>query len=372
VVTGRDELFTVASERGELLVAKIRLLLASTLLLIPLSGLLFDLQPGEGLVGLIITLTGVAFAFGVYFFVRRNRSWPWLGLATSALDVTLVSAALATFLVLGQPHTAVNSKVVFEAYFLAIGATCLRHDRRACVVAGIVAVVEYFVIVWIAATFWDLNDVDRYGPFIYGAFNWSAQVSRLILLVTASVLSIAVVTRTRELVRLSTRDALTGLYNRGYFHERVAIEVSRATRVGAPLAIAMIDVDHFKSFNDTHGHAAGDRVLQTIAAVLRRSFRVTDVVSRYGGEEFVIAMPGTDTAAASRKLEIVRQGIESSPMPMAGGKTVRLTISAGVAGLPTDGTKEEELLAVADARLFQAKNAGRNMIVETSAVTARN
>ena len=365
-MSSRDELLIVASERGELLVAKIRLLLASILLLIPLSSLPFDLVPSESLVGFAITTTGVGLALCVYLLVRRAHHWPWLGLATSALDVTLVSVALATFLVLDQPHTAVNSKVVFEAYFLAIGATCLRYDRRACVVAGLVAVGEYLAIVWVADTFWVLNETELYAPFIYGAFNWSAQISRMILLLTASVLSFVVVTRTQELLRLSTRDPLTGLYNRAYLHERVAIEVSRARRTGQPLAIAMIDVDHFKFFNDTHGHAAGDQVLNTIAEVLRRAFRTTDVVSRYGGEEFVVAMPDTDIAAATHKLERVRQSIETTPTLTSGGKTVSVTISAGVAGFPNDGTEEEHLLAVADERLFAAKDAGRNRIVNTS------
>ncbi len=363
-MSSRDELLSVASERGELLVAKIRLLLASILLLIPLASSRFDLPRGESLVGFVVTTTGVGLALCVYVLVRRGRHRPWLGLATSALDVTLVSAALAAFLVLGEPHTAVNSKVVFEAYFLAIGATCLRHDRRACVIAGVVAVAEYFAIVWIADSWWVLNDSQRYAPFVYGAFSWSAQISRLILLLTASLLSFAVVTRTQELLRLSTRDPLTGLHNRGYFHDRVAIEVSRATRTGQPLAIAMIDVDHFKLFNDRHGHAAGDLVLNAMAAVLRRSFRTTDVVSRYGGEEFVVAMPDTDLAGAARKLETVRASIESLPPQVSGGGSV--TISAGVAAFPTDGTREEDLLAVADARLFEAKGAGRNRIVQAS------
>ena len=364
-MSSRDGLLSVASERGELLVAKIRLLLVSVLLLIPLSSLLFDPLPGESAVGFAITTTGVVLALCVYFLVRRTRSWPWLALVTTTLDVTLVSAALAAFLVLDEPHTAVNSKVVFEAYFLAIGATCLRYDRRACVVAGLVAVGEYLAIVWIADTFWVLNDTGRYAPFIYGAFNWSAQVSRLILLMTASLLSFAVVTRTQELLRLSTRDPLTGLYNRSYFHDRVAIEVNRASRTGQPLSIAMVDVDHFKSFNDAHGHAAGDQVLESIADVLRRSFRTTDIVSRYGGEEFVIAMPDTDLSAATRKLEIVRQRIESTPTPAASPRSAVVTISAGVAALPADGANDVALLAVADARLFAAKAAGRNRIVET-------
>lgn len=360
----RDQLLSLASERGELLVAKIRLLLTSILLLIPSATLPFGLRGGESVVGFAVTMTAAGLSLLVYLLVRRDCSRPWLALATSCLDVTLVSAALATFLVLGQPHTAVNSKVVFEGYFIAIGATCLRYDRRACVVAGLLAAFEYFSIALIADTFWQLNETELYAPFLYGAFSWSTQVSRLILLLTASLLSFAVVTRTQDLVRLSTRDSLTGLFNRGYFHERVAIEVSRAHRHGRPLAMAMVDVDHFKSFNDTHGHAAGDLVLQAIAAALRRSFRLTDIVSRYGGEEFVIAMPDTDRGAAGRKLENVRLSIEHTPIQTSAGTTVNVTISGGLAGCPIDGMNEEELLAIADARLFQAKGGGRNRIVE--------
>lgn len=365
-MNSRDQILIVASERGELLVAKIRLVLAAGLLLIPMSGLLFDLLPGESAVGFAVTITATGISLLVYLLVHRDRSRPWLGLATSCLDVTLVSGALAAFLVAGQPHTAVNSKVVFEGYFLAIGATCLRYDRRACIAAGLLAVAEYFSIALIADTFWELNETDLYAPFLYGAFNWSTQVSRLILLLAASLLAFVVVTRAQDLVRRSTRDSLTDLFNRGYFQERVAIEVARARRSGQPLAIAMVDVDHFKSFNDAHGHAAGDLALQEIAALLRLSFRETDIVSRYGGEEFVIAMPDTDRAAAAVKLEGIRLSVASTSIQASAGKTATVTISAGLAGFPDDGRTEEELVAVADRRLFQAKAEGRNRIVERS------
>ena len=104
-----------------------------------------------------------------------------------------------------------------------------------------------------------------------------------------------------------------------------------------------------------------------IAATLRHSFRKSDIVGRYGGEEFVIAMPETDTDTASRKLEDLRQMIENTPIhPPKSSKTVSVTISAGLAGLPNDGMHEEELLGVADARLFHAKRSGRNRIVVRS------
>lgn len=359
----RDPVLSLASERGELLVAKIRLLLSAILLLIPISTLFTFLTPRERLLGFAVTLAAAALSFVVYVLVRRDLGRPWLGMATSCLDVTLVSAALATYLVLDEPHTAVNSRVVFEGYFLAIGATCLRYDPRICLAAGLLAILQFGAISLVADTYWVLNETDFYAPFIYGAFSWSSQISRMILLLTASVLSAVVVSRTQELLRLSTRDPLTGLFNRGYLHDRVSAEVSRASRNGQPLTVAMVDVDHFKSFNDRHGHAAGDMVLQVISAALLRSFRKTDIVGRYGGEEFVIAMPDTNQGAGGRKLEEVRQLIESTPIQTKTGDTVNVTISAGLATFPSDGAGEEELLAIADARLFQAKGEGRNRIV---------
>lgn len=365
-IRARDHLLGVASERGELLVAKIRLALTSVLLLIPLSTLFSFLTPRERLLGFVVTLTAFALSFVIYLLVRRDLARPWFGMATSCLDVTLVSAALATYLVLDQPHTAVNSRVVFEGYFLAIGATCLRYDPRICIVAGVLAVVQFLGISLVADTFWRLNLANLYAPFIYGAFSWSSQISRMILMLTASLLSAVVVSRTQELLRLSTKDPLTGLFNRGYFHERVTAEVSRARRNGQPLTIAMVDVDHFKSFNDTYGHAAGDQVLRVIAGALGSAFRKTDIVGRYGGEEFVIAMPDTTAAAGGRKLEEFRQLIATTPIRAKDGNTVNVTISGGVAGFPQDGSSDEDLLAVADARLFEAKGLGRNRIVEGS------
>jgi two-component system cell cycle response regulator len=363
-MVGRDHLLALASDRGELLVAKIRLALTIVLLLIPISSLFSFLTTRERVMGFSVTLAAVALSAAIYVLVRRDQGREWFGMATSCLDVTLVSAALAVYLVLDQPHTAVNSRVVFEGYFLAIGATCLRYDPRVSIAAGVLAVVQYLAISLIASSFWQLNESELYAPFIYGAFSWSSQISRMVLLLTASLLSAVVVFRTQQLLRLSTKDPLTGLFNRGYFHERVTAEVSRARRNAQPLSIAMIDVDRFKSFNDTYGHAAGDQVLRVIAGALGSSFRKTDIVGRYGGEEFVIAMPETNAAAGGRKLEEFRQLIAATPVHAKDGNVVHVTISGGLATFPRDGSHEEEVLAIADARLFEAKGLGRNRIVE--------
>jgi hypothetical protein len=133
---------------------------------------------------------------------------------SSSFDVTLITAALGLFLLTNQPHTAVNSKVVFEGYFLAIGSTSLRYDKRICITAGLLAFAEYFAIVFFAARRWDLNS-PVYAPYPYGLFSWSAQISRLIMMLTAAALGVALVSRSQRLLQLATSDPLTGLFNRG-------------------------------------------------------------------------------------------------------------------------------------------------------------
>ena len=358
-----DELLIEAGASGEMLVARIRLFVTCLLLLIPITSSWHNESRLEVLVGFGVTLTAVLMSMVVYVMVSRDIRRKWLGFATSALDVTLVSGALITFLIFGAPHTAVNSKVIFEGYFIAIGATALRYDARVCVIAGMLALCEYGAMVAYATTRWELNS-PSYAPFPYGMFDWSTQVSRLILLLTATVLSTVVVLRFQRLRLLSTSDRLTGLFNRGYLDENIVAEVSRAERYSHPLAIAMIDIDHFKRFNDTHGHAAGDTALQVIAQTIRRSFRLSDVVARYGGEEFVVVLPETGLDVAVDKLESIRRTVSGMEVTLpAYGGTARLTISVGLACLPADGSEVDKLLRTADARLFEAKRRGRNQLV---------
>ena len=370
-----DPVLAQAAVSGELLVAKVRLTLACVLLLIPLiDSLFFPDDPKEAIVGL--SLTGGTFLLSliVFILIRREYNPSWLSFATSSFDVTLVSAALALFLLLNEPHTAVNSKVVFEGYFLALGASSLRYDKRVCIVAGLLAFTEYLSIVTFASTHWNLNS-PQYAPYAYGMFAWNNQVSRLIIMSTASVLSLALVSRSQKLLQLATRDSLTGLFNRGYVDDRLAVELSRARRYGNVLAIAVIDADRFKSLNDTHGHQAGDLVLRRISLLLQDSFRQSDTVGRYGGEEFVVILPETSLEAAHLKLESVRELIASTAM-LLGSKSepVQVTISVGLACFPEDGREGAELFALADERMFQAKREGRNRTIAWDALarTARS
>jgi diguanylate cyclase (GGDEF)-like protein len=169
----------------------------------------------------------------------------------------------------------------------------------------------------------------------------------------------------RKLATLSITDGLTGLSNRRHFDDVLRAECARATRVGQPLAVVMLDVDYFKRFNDRHGHQAGDacliRVAQALAASMRRA---GDLTARYGGEEFSMVLPNTGADEARQIGEALRRAIEELAIPHASADAAQVTISVGIAVQPPPGAADPDaLLRLADAALYHAKDAGRNCVV---------
>ena len=164
-----------------------------------------------------------------------------------------------------------------------------------------------------------------------------------------------------DLALASRRDPLTGLPNRRAFDEELAREVARAARTGAPLAVAVLDVDRFKAVNDGHGHAVGDAVLRAVAARARAVVRAGDLAARTGGEEFGLLLPGADLAGAVELAERVRAALAARPVEAA-GRALVVTASLGCAALGP-GESPEALVARADARMYEAKRAGRDRVV---------
>ena len=165
----------------------------------------------------------------------------------------------------------------------------------------------------------------------------------------------------QELRRLATTDALTGAANRGHFVERASAELERARRYGRPLALVMLDIDHFKQINDQHGHSAGDEAIRQAVAACRAMVRQQDLVGRLGGEEFGILMPETDGAAALSLAERLRLHLAALPVALPQQRRLHMTASFGVAQpQPADGI--DELMACADRALYAAKRAGRNRV----------
>ena len=159
------------------------------------------------------------------------------------------------------------------------------------------------------------------------------------------------------------RDQLTGLFNRRYLDETLHRELHRCQRNGEPLAVAMLDVDHFKRFNDDYGHDAGDTVLRAIGDLLKRSLRASDIACRYGGEELTVILPGSSLDDAQVKLDMLRRVIMAMRAPYQGGDLQAITVSIGVAATGAQEVDAAALLSRADAALYQAKEQGRNRVI---------
>ncbi|RYF26735.1 MAG: GGDEF domain-containing protein [Comamonadaceae bacterium] len=165
-----------------------------------------------------------------------------------------------------------------------------------------------------------------------------------------------------QIRELATHDDLTGLPNRRHMLELMRLEVLRAERSGLPLLLVQLDVDHFKTINDTHGHAVGDLALQTFARTVRDCVRASDVLARWGGEEFVLMLCNTQPADASELLERVRRTVAALRMERPGKPAIRLTVSIGVTAYLADEAIEQTLER-ADKALYAAKARGRDCIV---------
>jgi diguanylate cyclase (GGDEF)-like protein len=170
-----------------------------------------------------------------------------------------------------------------------------------------------------------------------------------------------------RLAQLAVTDGLTGLYNHRHFHERLALESERSMRNGLPLSLLMIDVDHFKHYNDHHGHPAGDEVLRQLSHLMTDGRRANDFVARYGGEEFAVVLVDTPKLTAAKVAERLRERICAHPFEHAAAQPGgHLSISVGVATFPEDAGDAEGLVRAADSALYSAKHAGRNCVVLAS------
>ncbi|NJJ38600.1 diguanylate cyclase [Paenibacillus apii] len=167
-----------------------------------------------------------------------------------------------------------------------------------------------------------------------------------------------------EINRMASTDGLTGVYNRSYFMSLANRHLSQCWSMDKPLSLIMVDIDHFKSINDRHGHFAGDKVIQETAKRLAELAQPRGIIGRYGGEEFVILLPGIPPKQAYRLAEIMRKSISASPVPLEDSNSIRYTISLGVAAASPDTSGITMLIDQADQALYKAKNNGRNCVKE--------
>ncbi|MCX7793114.1 MAG: sensor domain-containing diguanylate cyclase [Thermodesulfovibrionales bacterium] len=171
----------------------------------------------------------------------------------------------------------------------------------------------------------------------------------------------------KELERLSITDSLTGLFNRRYFYGALEKEIERVKRYGANFSLVLIDIDDFKRVNDEYGHLAGDRVLQVLADILKRTLRKVDIIARYGGEEFILLLPNTGKEEAGAIANRIREEISKTVVECRSDKGAEVicpvTISGGITTCPDDFTDADRLLSAADKAMYEAKSLGKNKMI---------
>ena len=171
-----------------------------------------------------------------------------------------------------------------------------------------------------------------------------------------------------QLERLALSDPLTGLFNRRYLDQALALETTRQRRGKRPFSLVMVDVDHFKHYNDSHGHPKGDVLLRELAALLTQNVRASDIVCRVGGEEFVVVLIDAELPTAFAAAEKLRAAVAAHPFAHAGDQPLgKLTVSAGVASWPKHGIEPDDVLEAADRALYKSKGAGRDRVTAAAA-----
>lgn len=244
-------------------------------------------------------------------------------------------------------------------YPLLFLRTALRLGRRSVWLIVGVSLLGYLTVAAALA----------YGPSPVGqAWNALSLVGRSLFLLTLGLYLGEFVALTEEYRHTAMYDDLTGVYRRGYWLRRLLFEVDRTRRYGGALAVLMVDVDNFKAINDTYGHAAGDAVLVKVADVLRESIRLSDLVGRWGGEEFVLLLSQQTGATAAQVADRLRQLVQSSPVIVGrAGRAmpVGVSVSVGVAALTPGATTADDLLEAADQAMYRAKAAGNRVEVFT-------
>lgn len=344
-------------QAGELLTARLRLIVIGILLVNPIKSAIVSPQESSNWIGLGVTLLAFLMIYLMARLAGRRRpprALPWV---TSQLDILYITLASIGFITGGHPLIAVNSFVHWSYYLVAIGATSLRHDPRLTVAATFSAGLQQLLL----ATYVSLQFPGISSP-MYGYLIWDDQVGRVIAMVVMGTLACAVVIRNRQVWEMSVRDKLTGLHNRRFFDEFLEFKIIEFNREKRPLSLALLDADFFKKINDAHGHDAGDEVLIELGNRVSQSFRSSDLVARWGGEEFAVVLAGADVQAAYARLKALQEDLASRPIRFG------VTVSIGMACFPEDADSPEGLFKVADENLLEAKRRGRNTIVASRTV----
>lgn len=345
---------------GELLVARLRLVLAALLLLLPLANILTGGGLAETLTGLLGAIVINLLSLAWLLLARDRRRYSWLPFVTTGFDVSVVTLVLG-LLAWQHPPAGLNSTVVWCCYALAIMFTALRGDGRASLFAGLLAIVQYgsLLIVVIAS----VDSPERLMSSEYGIVHTGGQVQRLVLLALITAVTTVIAFRTQQLVLNSGHDRLTGLPNRTWLVHQGPLLLAEARDQERSLSLALVNLDGLGRINRQEGEHAGDRALCHVVEVLRGMSARDDRLVRLGGDELLLVIP-QPAGTAWERIDAARRELTSRPLPVGrGGGRMYLSFSAGIASSPADGPALADLLRRADRRLRQSKLEGGNRVI---------
>jgi diguanylate cyclase (GGDEF)-like protein len=348
-----------AGRAGEIVIAKARLVVFALLLPPSIATCLRNPSEPSGWLGIATAIVCIAIGLEVLRRARAGNITRTLQVVSTVLDISLITGYHALLFMAGEIGMVLQSRVTFALYPIAIIGAALRYDGQLVRLAGVVAGLQYLAIVaWAHAA----ERINAVAPNFYGDSTVAGQVEELFILLMATVVGSILVERARELRLSGIRDPLTKLANRSYFAERFEAELQSSMTLRGTAAVAMLDIDHFKSVNDTYGHDAGDAVLRHVAVEMRKSLRAGDLVARLGGEEFALFLGDTTPESARGRLDSLRVALAQGEVT-SGDRRIRITVSIGIAMSPDDGLDTQALLLAADARLLLGKRSGRNIVV---------
>lgn len=293
---------------------------------------------------------------GIVWFraIQRRGGMP------SYWQACLVCQATVLTGIFGGQGTAIDTHYYFLFFCLTAPLVVPVADRRNLALISLECLAAYLFFEirrWPAAP-----GVSELPPGLLSALRLSVVVGCSAILFAATLLSEQILQRLEQrIVQLANTDALTGLANRRHFHSLLGSALARSARSGSALSLALVDIDHFKSVNDLHGHEAGDEVLQQVACLLDQARRQGDHVARIGGEEFAVIMEHASLAQAQVAMERMRQRVAERPLALDRDRPLQVTVSIGVA--EWDRTSSEKtLMARVDHALYAAKGGGRNRV----------
>jgi len=347
----------------QLLRRKRNLMAAATALLLPLA---LAIYASWGMIPAFVAwLTAAAVVGEIVVFFAMFRSGLNLGFRDPSLTTEQILAAIVTLAVVGYfAEPARDTMIVFYCMALLFGTFRFGRERMLALAGAAIVAHGTMLLAW----HWSHPGVSVAPSMIamvvlFLALPWFALMGAYVNELRCRIVESNRRLRTAlsRIEEIAVRDELTGCFNRRYIMETLQREISRAQRSGGGFSICLLDLDHFKSVNDTHGHAAGDAVLKRFAAVAAQALRDVDLLGRYGGEEFLVVLPGADSRGGVVCGERIRAGLERCEWSEL-GPNHKVTVTAGVATWK-EGDSAFTVLARADDALYAGKNAGRNRVV---------